>query len=50
MAVLSVEPMAYLADADWRARGGFDRFRTYAGVELPLNAQARLNLGYTNQL
>jgi len=47
--VITVEPFAYLANADWGPRKGFDQLRTYAGIELPLNKQVRLDLGYTNQ-
>lgn len=49
-AVFAIEPMAYFNTPDWGPRRGFDQFRSYAGVELPLNGKIRLDAGYTNMI
>lgn len=46
----SIEPMAYLNTTDWGPRRGFDQFRTYAGVEVPLSRRLRLDAAYTNMI
>ncbi len=45
----SVEVFVALNDTDWGARGGFDRMRSFAGVELPLSGKSTVELGYLNQ-
>lgn len=45
----SAEVFVALNDTDWGARGGFDRLRTFAGLELPLSGKSTIELGYLNQ-
>lgn len=45
----SAEVFVALNDTDWGARGGFDRIRSFAGVELPLSGKSTVELGYLNQ-
>ncbi|QRE75830.1 DUF2490 domain-containing protein [Methylobacterium aquaticum] len=36
-------------DTDWGARAGFDRVRTFVGLEVPLEGRSTLEIGYLNQ-
>jgi hypothetical protein len=45
----SVEVFVALNDTDWGAKGGFDRLRSFAGLELPLSGKSTVELGYLNQ-
>lgn len=36
-------------DTDWGARGGFDQWRNFLGIGLPVGERARLEPGYLNQ-
>lgn len=45
----SAEVFVALNDTDWGARSGFDRLRTFAGLELPLSGKSSVELGYLNQ-
>jgi hypothetical protein len=38
-----------LNDADWGPREGFDRWRNFVGVAVPLSKELRLEPGYLNQ-
>lgn len=38
-----------LNDADWGPRAGFDRIRTFVGLELPIGGQSTVEFGYLNQ-
>lgn len=44
-----VEGFVALNDTDWGARGGLDRTRAFAGLELPLAGKSTVELGYLNQ-
>jgi len=44
-----VEGFFALNDTDWGARSGFDRVRTFAGLEVPLSGRSTVELGYLNQ-
>ncbi|GJD64547.1 DUF2490 domain-containing protein [Methylobacterium frigidaeris] len=48
-AVAWTEAFLALNDTDWGARAGFDRIRTFVGLELPLAGRSTLELGYINQ-
>lgn len=43
------EVFVALNDTDWGAKGGFDRVRTFAGLELPLSGKSTVEVGYLNQ-
>lgn len=43
------EVFVALNDTDWGAREGFDRLRTFGGVELPLSGRSTIEAGYLNQ-
>lgn len=45
----SVEVFVALNDTDWGARGGLDRVRSFAGLELPLVGKSTVEVGYLNQ-
>ena len=38
-----------LNDTDWGARAGFDRVRTFVGMELPIGGASTVEVGYLNQ-
>ena len=38
-----------LNDTDWGARKGFDRLRSFAGLEVPVAGKATVEVGYLNQ-
>lgn len=44
-----VEGFVALNDTDWGARGGLDRVRSFAGLELPLSGKSTVETGYLNQ-
>jgi len=48
-ALVYAEGFAALNDTDWGARKGFDRLRSFAGVELPMSGKSTVELGYLNQ-
>ena len=48
-AVAWTEAFLALNDTDWGAKAGFDRLRTFVGLELPLAGKSTLEVGYTNQ-
>ncbi|MGE7414624.1 DUF2490 domain-containing protein [Methylobacterium tarhaniae] len=48
-AVAWTEAFVALNDTDWGARAGFDRIRTFVGLELPLQGPSTLEVGYMNQ-
>lgn len=48
-AIASVEAFAALNDTDWGARSGFDRVRSFAGLEVPLSGKSTVEFGYLNQ-
>lgn len=48
-AVGSTELFVSLNDADWGPRAGFDRIRTFVGLELPLRGKSTVEIGYMNQ-
>ncbi len=48
-ALTFVESFIALNDTDWGARSGFDRVRSFAGVEIPLPGKSTVELGYLNQ-
>lgn len=48
--VLSGEPFYGFNDTGWGQRRGFDQVRTFAGINLPLNANTSLEPGYLNQV
>lgn len=43
------EAFVALNDTDWGARAGFDRVRTFVGLEVPLKGKSTLEIGYMNQ-
>lgn len=43
------EVFVALNDTDWGASGGFDRLRSFGGLELPLSGTSTVELGYLNQ-
>lgn len=43
------EAFVALNDTDWGARAGFDRIRTFVGLEVPLEGRSTLEIGYLNQ-
>lgn len=43
------EGFAALNDTDWGARKGFDRLRSFAGLELPIAGKSTVEVGYLNQ-
>ncbi|MGY6552264.1 MAG: DUF2490 domain-containing protein [Erythrobacter sp.] len=43
------EPFYNLNSADWGARAGFDRWRNFAGIAVPVGKLASLEAGYMNQ-
>lgn len=45
-----VEGFLHLNDTDWGTRTGFDRVRTFAGVELPIAGRSTVEAGYLNQV
>lgn len=49
-AILSGEPFYGFDDTEWGQRRGFDQVRTFAGIDLPLNANASVEPGYLNQI
>lgn len=48
-AVGSTELFVTLNDTDWAGRAGFDRIRTFVGLELPIGGQSTVEIGYMNQ-
>ncbi|MBH1992122.1 MAG: DUF2490 domain-containing protein [Sphingomonadaceae bacterium] len=44
-----VEGFAALNDTDWGARKGFDRLRSFAGLELAMAGKSTVEVGYLNQ-
>ncbi|AWN48056.1 DUF2490 domain-containing protein [Methylobacterium terrae] len=48
-AVAWTEAFVALNGTDWGARAGFDRLRTFVGLELPLAGRSTLEFGYVNQ-
>lgn len=38
-----------LNDTDWGARAGFDRIRSFVGLELPIGGASTVEVGYMNQ-
>ncbi|TZG28004.1 DUF2490 domain-containing protein [Sphingomonas montanisoli] len=45
-----MEGFVALNDTDWGARKGFDQFRTFAGMEIPLAGRSTVEIGYLNQV
>lgn len=45
-----VEGFWNLNSTDWGAASGFDRVRTFAGLELPLSGASTVEAGYMNQI
>ncbi|NJC34575.1 hypothetical protein GGR88_002089 [Sphingomonas jejuensis] len=45
-----VEGFFHLNDTDWGTRTGFDRVRSFAGVELPMSGRSTIEAGYLNQV
>jgi len=45
-----VEGFVHLNDTDWGTRTGFDRVRSFAGVELPIAGRSTVEAGYLNQI
>jgi hypothetical protein len=43
------EVFVALNDTDWGARGGLDRLRGFAGLELPMSGKSTVEVGYLNQ-
>jgi hypothetical protein len=43
------EVFVALNDTDWGARGGLDRLRGFAGLELPFSGKSTVEVGYLNQ-
>ncbi|MDZ7896242.1 MAG: DUF2490 domain-containing protein [Sphingobium sp.] len=48
-ALLWTEPFIALNDTDWGARAGFDRVRSFGGLELPLGGASTAEIGYLNE-
>lgn len=48
-ALLWTEPFIALNDTDWGARAGFDRVRSFGGLELPLGGASTAEVGYMNE-
>lgn len=44
------EVFVALNDADWGPRSGFDQVRTFAGLEIPVEGQSTVEIGYLNRL
>ncbi|MEE7455488.1 hypothetical protein MPAR168_16795 [Methylorubrum populi] len=44
-----VEAFVALNDTDWGARAGFDRVRTFVGLEWPIGGTSTVEVGYLNQ-
>lgn len=44
-----VEAFVALNDTDWGARAGFDRVRTFVGLELPIGGASTVEVGYMNE-
>jgi hypothetical protein len=43
------EAFVALNDTDWGARAGFDRVRTFLGLEVPIGGASTVEIGYLNQ-
>lgn len=43
------EAFLALNDTDWGARTGFDRIRTFVGLEVPIGGRSTVEIGYLNQ-
>ncbi|MET0259287.1 MAG: DUF2490 domain-containing protein [Methylobacterium sp.] len=43
------EAFLALNDTDWGARAGFDRVRTFVGLEVPTGGKSAVEIGYMNQ-
>jgi hypothetical protein len=43
------EAFVALNDTDWTVRAGFDRIRTFVGLEIPVAGKSTLEVGYLNQ-
>ncbi|WP_238260964.1 DUF2490 domain-containing protein, partial [Methylobacterium mesophilicum] len=43
------EAFLALNDTDWGARAGFDRIRTFVGLEVPIGGRSTVEIGYLNQ-
>ncbi|RJG55087.1 DUF2490 domain-containing protein [Sphingobium terrigena] len=48
-ALTYAEGLVALNDTDWGARKGFDRLRSFAGLELPFAGKSTVEVGYLNQ-
>lgn len=48
-AVVWSEAFVAVNDTDWGARAGFDRIRTFVGLEIPLKGKSTVEIGYMNQ-
>jgi hypothetical protein len=48
-ALAYAEGFVALNDTDWGAREGFDRLRSFAGVEVPVAGKSTVEVGYLNQ-
>jgi hypothetical protein len=48
-ALVYAEGFVALNDTDWGARRGFDRLRSFAGIELPMSGKSTIEVGYLNQ-
>lgn len=48
-ALAYAEGFVALNDTDWGARDGFDRLRSFAGLEMPLAGKSTMEVGYLNQ-
>lgn len=48
-ALAYAEGFVALNDTDWGARKGFDRLRSFAGLEVPVAGKSTIELGYLNQ-
>jgi hypothetical protein len=44
-----VEAFVALNDTDWGTRAGFDRVRTFVGLEVPIGGESTVEVGYMNQ-
>jgi len=48
-ALLWTEPFIALNNTDWGAQAGFDRVRSFGGLELPLGGASTAEIGYMNE-
>ncbi|MEQ8205883.1 MAG: DUF2490 domain-containing protein [Woeseia sp.] len=48
--IASVEHHSNLRDTDWGASSGFEQFRSYLGLRLPVHNKLMIEVGYMNQL